>query len=177
MILRPIYIRPLKGPILRQFPLRQSPLAYRSFHASSLRCQAGLPDHYATLGIDATASAGDVKKQFFQLSKKTPPRSQPQRPNSRRPLRQNLRSLQRPRQCRQTSNLRPRLPPCLTIILPPPPSRLTPQFRSCRRPSSHGTKSTTHTIQRPASFLLPQWRLGQFQSKAIGLCFAGIASV
>jgi hypothetical protein len=99
MILRPMHIRPAKGLSLRQFPLRQS-LVYRSFHASSLRCQAGLPDHYATLGIDATASAGDVKKsvqlllsadlsylhshyrQFFQLSKKHHPDHNPNDPTA-----------------------------------------------------------------------------------------------
>ncbi|KAI4842766.1 DnaJ-domain-containing protein, partial [Aureobasidium sp. EXF-8845] len=81
MILRPIHIHPVKGPLLRQFSLRQ-PLVHRSFHASSLRCQAGLPDHYATLGIATTASAGDVKKQFFQLSKKHHPDHNPNDPTA-----------------------------------------------------------------------------------------------
>jgi hypothetical protein len=64
MILRPIHLRPVKGPFLPRLLLKQ-PLVHRSFHASSLRCQAGLPDHYATLGIDSTASAGDVKKSVL----------------------------------------------------------------------------------------------------------------
>lgn len=61
MILRPIHFRPAKGPSLPQF-LPKQPLSRRSFHASSIRRDAGLPDHYATLGIDTTASAGDIKK-------------------------------------------------------------------------------------------------------------------
>lgn len=48
-----------------QFLLKQQLLSRRTFHASSIRRDAALPDHYATLGIDTTASAGDIKKSVY----------------------------------------------------------------------------------------------------------------
>lgn len=48
-----------------QFLLKQQPLSRRTFHASSIRRDAGLPDHYATLGLDSTATAGDIKKSVY----------------------------------------------------------------------------------------------------------------
>ncbi|CAD0056386.1 unnamed protein product [Aureobasidium pullulans] len=60
MILRPIQFRPVKGRPLPQLFFR-NPLFQRSFHASPTRFDDGIPNHYATLGIDTTASAGDIK--------------------------------------------------------------------------------------------------------------------
>jgi hypothetical protein len=70
MILRPIQFRPVHGrsPLPHLLTGRVNPLAHhRFFHASPIRPDDGLPNHYATLGIDTTASATDVKKCVFTI--------------------------------------------------------------------------------------------------------------
>lgn len=61
MILRPFLRRPIQG---RHLPQRtfKSPIIHRTFHASPRRADDGMPDYYATLGIESNASAGDIKK-------------------------------------------------------------------------------------------------------------------
>ncbi|THX09242.1 DnaJ-domain-containing protein [Aureobasidium pullulans] len=81
MILRPIQFRPVKGRPLPQLFFRK-PLFQRSFHASPIRFDDGIPNHYATLGIDTTASAGDIKKQFFKMSKQHHPDRNPDDPKA-----------------------------------------------------------------------------------------------
>ncbi|EOA85816.1 hypothetical protein ACJQWK_03130 [Exserohilum turcicum] len=43
------------------------------FHASTARCTDGLVNHYETLHLTSTATASEIKRQFYTLSKKNHP--------------------------------------------------------------------------------------------------------
>ncbi|GAB7355046.1 hypothetical protein MBLNU459_g5644t1 [Dothideomycetes sp. NU459] len=81
MILRPSILQPQAGRWLRNWP-PQAPLLHRAFRASRpIRAEA-LPNHYEALDLDTNASPGDVKKQFYKLSKTHHPDHNPDDPQA-----------------------------------------------------------------------------------------------
>ncbi|QDS76625.1 hypothetical protein FKW77_007868 [Venturia effusa] len=52
---------------------RTAALNQRAFHSSSRWKQGAVSNHYDTLGLTSSATAGEIKKQFYALSKKYHP--------------------------------------------------------------------------------------------------------
>ena len=57
-------------------------LGRRGFHPSSSRSDDGMPNHYATLDLPVNASPGEIKKQFYKLSKAHHPDLHPNDPTA-----------------------------------------------------------------------------------------------
>jgi len=57
--------------------------AIRHFHPSSYRSDDGIPDHYEALELPFNASPGEIKKQFYKLSKAHHPDLHPDDPDAK----------------------------------------------------------------------------------------------
>ncbi|TVY37884.1 Chaperone protein DnaJ, partial [Lachnellula subtilissima] len=140
----------------RLFPF-SSPLIARlrqSFHATAIRRDAiPQPNHYETLQIPTNASASEVKKSFYALSKTHHPDLNPSDPSASQRFVAISKRVRHALLAHQTLSLRfanPALRPTLPF---PPPSRFLLLYiyiqLPSRRPSSLGPKSSTHAVPRP----------------------------
>ncbi|KAK3680317.1 hypothetical protein LTR37_021342 [Vermiconidia calcicola] len=83
MIIRPCLLQRTTETCLRAKQPIRIPLLRRHFHASSRRNDDnGIPNHYETLDLPTNASPGEVKKQFYKLSKSHHPDLHPNDPNA-----------------------------------------------------------------------------------------------
>ncbi|KXL44050.1 hypothetical protein M433DRAFT_139301 [Acidomyces richmondensis BFW] len=57
--------------------------AVRHFHPSAFRSDDGIPNHYATLELPTNASPGEIKRQFYKLSKAHHPDLHPDDPDAK----------------------------------------------------------------------------------------------